>query len=325
MTVQEHIQSVRLAWRRLTQRWRRPPVGVAWLVGSGRSGTTWMASLLNAEGDARELFEPMHVMHTPWMAGGATHPYVDLLDDGLVRWFDGVFSGRHITSRTDRDNVGERPANATRLIVKDVFASLLAGPVSRMFPDVAVAVVMRHPSAVVASKQAHDTWHWQREVQPFLDDGRLMEDHLWPYEEALQTWANGSEWERLVAVWCVLHVVLFRSLDQDVPVLHYERVVQDPTALVHALHAHDAWRGWPMPSTSSLQAGASKMSFVSKRTNRQAVSDPTRWLKSLSPQDVAATQRVLASFGIEDWYGPEGWPNEPAIQRWREAHHQPRK
>ena len=156
-----------------------------------------------------------------------------------------------------------------------------------------------------------------------MDDTCLMEDHLQPFEEALQTWANGSEWERLVAVWCVLHVVLFRSLAPDVPVLHYERVVQDPTALVHALHAHDAWRGWPMPSTSSLQAGASKMSFVSKRTNRQAVSDPTRWLKSVSPQDVAATQRVLASFGIEDWYGPEGWPNEPAIQRWREAHHQP--
>ena len=57
-----------------------------------------MASLLNAEGDARELFEPMHVMHTPWMAGGATHPYVDRLEDG-----------RHFFSN---DGAGDRVAQS---------------------------------------------------------------------------------------------------------------------------------------------------------------------------------------------------------------------
>jgi len=183
---------------------------------------------------------------------------------------------------------------------------------------------MRHPCAVAASKRAHDTWHWQGDVQPFLDDARLMEDHLHPYGSVLQALVKDSEWEQLVAVWCVLHVVLFRSLNPDVPVLYYERVVQDPTSLVQVLHAHGAWRGWPMPSNSSLKDGASTMSFVSMRSNRQGASDPTRWLKALSQEEVTACQRVLALFGIEDWYGPEGWPNEPAIQRWREAHHQPR-
>ena len=33
-----------------------------WLIGSGRSGTTWVSSIINYKNDFRELFEPFHPM-----------------------------------------------------------------------------------------------------------------------------------------------------------------------------------------------------------------------------------------------------------------------
>ena len=36
-----------------------------WLVGDGRSGTTWIANLLNADNSYREMFEPFHPQKVP--------------------------------------------------------------------------------------------------------------------------------------------------------------------------------------------------------------------------------------------------------------------
>ena len=40
-------------------------MAVGWMVGSGRSGTTWLASLINADHTMREVFEPVHPLFFP--------------------------------------------------------------------------------------------------------------------------------------------------------------------------------------------------------------------------------------------------------------------
>jgi hypothetical protein len=240
-------------------------------------------------------------------------------------WFQSVFEGRHITPRTDRDNIGKRSANADKLIVKDVFASGTVGAISSLFPDVAVAVVMRHPVAVALSKQSHRHWHWQWSVAEFQREPELVANHLAMWSPALAEFSSKprSEWEELIAVWCVLHAVLFQSLPNGIPILHYERLSLDPTSMEGDLKQSPGWRDWGFPSHDQIQAAAATMSFVSKSSDASQQANPTRWKSQVSAQLEKEARAVLGLFGMDEWYDDEGLPNEGAIQRWREAHAQP--
>ena len=99
MTFEEWTREARLRARVAFQPWRRAPESVGWMVGSGRSGTTWLSSLLNADCTMREVFEPVHVLHVERMKGGATHPaYAE--DPTWNAWLADVF--RDVTSPEER-------------------------------------------------------------------------------------------------------------------------------------------------------------------------------------------------------------------------------
>lgn len=328
MTVQEHIREMRLSARVLTQRFRPAPERVGWLVGSGRSGTTWLASLINADATMREMFEPVHALHVPHMAGGPEHPYLRPArpEEPWTSWQAGVFAGQHITRRTDRDNVGRNPANARTLLVKDVFACGMVGAALEAHPHVAPALVMRHPVAVALSKQAHREWLWTWTPGAFLSQPELVEDHLSPWVDTLKRIdREGSELAKLVAVWAVLQRVALRSApSKRLPILHYETAVLDPWGAMRALGKHPAWKGMITASETQVMAAAERVSFVSKSAQPQSLPNPTRWTTKVGEADVQECHAVLKDLGVEGWHDEKGLPVPEVIQAWREAQTPPR-
>lgn len=328
MTVQEHIREVRLGARMLTQRLRPTPERVGWLVGSGRSGTTWLASLINADATMREVFEPVHALHVPHMAGGPEHPYLRPGQpiDPWTSWQANVFDGRHITRRTDRDNVGRNPANARSLLVKDVFACGMVAAVLEAHPHVAPALVMRHPVAVALSKQAHRDWLWTWTPGAFLSQPELVEDHLGPWVDSLARMdREGSEMAKLVAVWAVLQRVALRSAPANrMPILHYETAVLDPWRAMQALREHPAWEGMITAGEPEVEAAAQRVSFVSKSAQPQALPNPTRWTTKVDGAAVHECNVVLRELGMEGWHDDKGLPVPEVIQAWRDAQTPPR-
>ena len=324
MTFEEWTREARLRARVAFQPWRRAPESVGWMVGSGRSGTTWLSSLLNADCTMREVFEPVHVLHVERMKGGATHPaYAE--DPTWDAWLADVFGGRHITRRTDRDNVGRNPAGAHKLLVKDVFATgLLSAPAAQ---GVSKLLVMRHPLAVALSKQAHRHWHWAWSTQEFLDQPGWRDGVLSPWVDKLtQVDRVGTEMERLVAVWAVIQRISLVSLSaEELPVIHYERAVQDPWGEVEALKRNQGWDKLISASESEVMAAAGRVSFVSKSADTNALPNPTRWTQSVEVEDRARAERLLDQLGMAGWHDDRGMPVPEAIQAWREAHAPPRR
>ena len=137
--MQEHVREIQLGLRMATQSFRARPQRVGWLVGSGRSGTTWLSSLLNADNTMREVFEPVHKLHAPLMSRSHEHPYfrAGSTPEDWKKWQSDVFEGKYITRRTDRDNVGKNPAGARKLLVKDVFACGMIAANLDAHPEVA--------------------------------------------------------------------------------------------------------------------------------------------------------------------------------------------
>lgn len=324
MTFEEWTREARLRARVAFQPWRRAPESVGWMVGSGRSGTTWLSSLLNADCTMREVFEPVHVLHVERMKGGSTHPaYAE--DPTWDAWLADVFRGRHTTRRTDRDNVGRNPAGANKLLVKDVFATgLLSAPAAQ---GVSKLLVMRHPLAVALSKQAHRQWHWAWSTQEFLDQPGWRNGMLSPWVDMLaKVDREGTEMERLVAVWAVIQRISLMSLSaEDLPVIHYERAVQDPWGEVEALKGNPGWDELISASESEVMAAAGRVSFVSKSADTNALPNPTRWTQSVEVEDRVRAERLLDQLGMTGWHDERGMPVPEAIQSWREAHAPPRR
>ena len=308
----------------VSQPFRRVPKSVGWMVGSGRSGTTWLSSLLNADCTMREVFEPVHVLHVERMKGGATHPAWSE-DPTWDAWLTDVFRGRHITRRTDRDNVGRNPAGAHKLLVKDVFATgLLSSPASQ---GVSKVLVMRHPVAVALSKQAHRHWHWVWSTEEFLNHPTWRDGMLSPWVDTLsKVNQEGSEMERLVAVWAVIQRISLMSLPADeLPVIHYERAVQDPWGEVVALKKNRGWDELISASESEVMAAAGRVSFVSKSADTASLPNPARWMQSVPGEDRVRAEKLLVQLGMADWHDDQGMPVPGAIQSWREAHAPPRR
>ena len=321
--MQEHVREVQLGLRLATQSFRARPQRVGWLVGSGRSGTTWLSSLLNADKTMREVFEPVHKLHAPLMSRSHEHPYfrAGSTPEAWKKWQSDVFEGRYITRRTDRDNVGKNPAGARKLLVKDVFACGMIAANLAAHPEVAPALIMRHPIAVALSKRAHANWLWTWSPESFLEQPQWVEDHLAMHVDVLEQVAReGSVLEKLVAVWAILQRSALRSAPPEaMPILHYESTVLDPWTSVSALAEHPAWKGILTAEKRQVCAAAKKVSFVSKSTDAKAVLNSARWMTEVTPEERTACECVLEKMGVAGWHDDKGLPMPDVIQVWREA------
>lgn len=91
------------------------------LVGSRRSGTTWLSETINYRNDFRKIFEPFHPLHSSWARDVHSEwaKYVDpgYVDDTLERKCTRLWSGRLRDPWTDKHNTKQI---ATRRMIKSV-------------------------------------------------------------------------------------------------------------------------------------------------------------------------------------------------------------
>lgn len=145
---------------------RRPdlPVDEAKVVvGTGRSGTTWLMEVLGSDPRTLPVFEPLHGWRTPaselTSIGGfhaldrhAHHPE-------LEAYLRRVFQGRMLNRWTVRDASVRQILGAERAVAKMIRMCAAVGWFEATFPSIPVVAVVRHPCAVVASMaRAEGRW-----------------------------------------------------------------------------------------------------------------------------------------------------------------------
>ncbi|MGB5291013.1 MAG: sulfotransferase domain-containing protein, partial [Lysobacterales bacterium] len=121
-----------------------------------------------------------------------------------------------------------------RLLVKDIFAHLLARWTTSSFPSVKPILIMRHPFDVAASKSQRQNWSWMTEPGLFLQQTDLVEDHLKPFEDLIRT--PQSYFEKQITIWAIIHYVWFRQFKKDeCQVVFYENLCRKPEIEVSRL------------------------------------------------------------------------------------------
>lgn len=284
---------------------------VVWLIGTGRSGTTWCSSLINYKGNYREVFEPLHPTFFPEASFLRYHEYVrpGTNHERLEHLLKKIFSGQFSKARTDKENRGFRYEN---LLVKDIFANLMAKYVSEKFPNVRPVLLIRHPFAVAYSVYQKRNWSWMTDARDFLQQEELMEDYLSPFKKLIEEVGEKGDYiENQILIWCVLtYVPLLQFQDAPLHVLFYEELLKSPDYSISQL------QDYLHPDCSEQIAISEEIinqpSWVTEGDKDEFTTNDFEG--KLSPSQLGRGLEIIAAFGLDELYTGQT-PNRAAIKQ----------
>lgn len=193
------------------------------VAGSGRSGTTWLSSLINHDDEYRFIFEPFQPAKVPECGTFLRKQYLRPEDDRpeYLEPAAGILSGKVRSRWADRFN---RKFLARKRLVKDIRANLLLGWLRRHFPEMPTILILRHPCAVADSRLRLG---WLDNLDETMTQKPLVEDHLSPFEDDIL--AAKNPFERSIFLWCIENCVPLRQPGAEkLHVVFYENLVAEP-------------------------------------------------------------------------------------------------
>ena len=200
-----------------------------WLIGDGRSGTTWVSDLINYDKFYREVFEPFHPFLISPNKFLSSHYYArpGTKNQELYDVSKRVFSGNFSHPRTDFNN-SNKIYNA--LFIKDIFANLFSYWVHENFDDLKIILLVRNPFAVALSKYHKRHWHWVNDPMTLFNQLDLRNDYLYAYEDIIfDTVKMNSFILNQILIWAIIHFIPFRQFNsEEIHLLFYENILTNP-------------------------------------------------------------------------------------------------
>lgn len=291
---------------------RKRPREVIWVVGDGRSGTTWVSNLINTRKQYRYLFEPFHPTLVPWMNKFMQFQYLRP-DNGCSYFLDRgrvVFNGHLHHPRIDSHN---QHKNQDGLLIKDIHANLFLNWVDVQFPHVKKVMILRHPCAVALSKMKLKKWHWSQDPEVFFAQSELCQDHLAGFEHIAAS--AESLFERYILTWAILHYVPFRQLtNRQIHLVFYEELCTNSGHELSRLFTYlDAPTDFDPVLTEML-----KMPSHTSGGHSAIVAGTDLiggWRTELTPAQIQRAIDILAVFGLDRIYNDTLSPNIAQAER----------
>ena len=266
------------------------------LAGSGRSGTTWVAGIINHRKRYRLVFEPFNPGRVDLCEHFRRKQYLRP-DDRREEYLGPareILAGRIRDPWTDRFNTR---LVARRRLIKDIRANLLLGWMRANFPEVPVVLLLRHPCAVAASRLALG---WKDNLWETMDQEDLVEDFLLPMEDGIR--ASRDAFERHVYSWCIENYVPLRQFGPgEIHLAFYENFLSCPEDEIRRLFAFlredfdgRVFRALRRPSPLS----------------RKGESPSTEaWRHHVTDAQLERSAEILGLFGLDRVYGEGAMPD----------------
>lgn len=270
------------------------------LAGSGRSGTTWLAQVLNHGNYYRYMFEPFHPAYTPECAGFNIRQYIRP-DAGGNRFFPparAVLSGRVANPWVDAQN---GKLFCDRRLVKDIRVNLLLKWLRNQFPSLPILFLMRHPCAVANSRIVLE---WSSPLPAMLAQADLVEDHIAEHVEAISHCR--SAFEKEIYLWCIEHYVPLRQCGRDdFYFLFYEHLCTNPLEETEKLFG---WLGRKVPEDIEATIRAPSATSAKHSAVLRGRDLVAGWTKQVGPRQAKDAVAILHRFGLDRIYGEDPWP-----------------
>lgn len=205
------------------------------VVGTGRSGSTWLAEIVNHRNEYRLVFEPFRGDRVrkarPFKRGHFIEPSEQ--DHSLAATIDALLAGRVRSWWTDRHN---RRRLTTRRIVKEVRITNLLPWIRLRHPGLRIVYIVRDPVAVARS------WlelGWGDDLDELLAQEQLLEQFPDSGDVIEAVVTEGEPFDRHVLRWCLENAIpLSAHADLDIHLVAYEQLRAHPEREIDRLFAY---------------------------------------------------------------------------------------
>jgi len=269
------------------------------VMGSGRSGTTWLAELCNYNDDFRYLFEPLNPddsYHKSEVQRWCPHP------DQSAPVIAKVLMGRQISPWSSRYNTKWL---ASRRLVKEIRLNLAVPWIRRNFPQAKLVKIVRNPMAVAASKkrllQTSSSWVWNPSVDMLLAEDRVRSMLSDKQADRLRDYAGQGVALQAVADWCLQNMVC----QEPVYTVFYESLLTHPEPALKDLFGYIGVN-FHSRVLRSLNLG----STTQRKTRSEQSAQKAGWQAILTAQEQAAARTLLAEFDLGKLYTSDWEPAE---------------
>lgn len=288
---------------------------VIWLIGSGRSGTTWVADLINHDKGYREMFEPFHPHLVDGMGFLKLHQYVrpGAPNPQLEAIAADVFSGRF---RHPSIDCGNRSFVYNGLLIKDIFANLFARWAAQRFPHIKIVLLLRNPFAVALSTYKKRDWIWSTDPLDLLNQSALQEDYLRPFEDLIRETSRGGDYIlRQILIWAIVNYVPLRQFEPgEIHVCFYEDLIKQPNREISGILQFAKPTARTGPVTIARETIDRPSRVTGKDSNFSAITAPDRsWENELTTHQIDAGLEILQCFGFEGLYDQNSMPSRQVI------------
>ncbi|WP_412972328.1 sulfotransferase domain-containing protein [Glaciecola sp. MF2-115] len=280
---------------------------VIWLLSEGRSGSTWVSSLLSNNGKALQVFEPFHPEVTSQNSNFTPYAYNSNLtsDSEVIKFYKQVFTGRLLHRRVNYDN---RRVMYSGIVVKDIFASLTSKAVYAHHKDVKVIILIRNPLDVVLSKRltAKQGWFWPNNLDIFLNNEALLANLTAAQKNLIYSISqSGSESEKQMVHWIMSYFVSFLEFDtEDYYLLFYESIKATPDIELVKIRRF-------LGSHSKFYSNDCNLALITSMSRTlQTSNSHTNWkekiYKSFAKKELNTMSKLLQTFNLTSLYGNDG-------------------
>ena len=198
------------------------------ILGSARSGTSWLSEIIALQHRYRILFEPEHEFNTEkgklicdrYLTGSSA-------SNNIKNYFKRVFS-----NRVDSDWIAQLsnrkwkrhlwPFIPKKFVIKFVRCNLAVSYMTDEF-KIPILFIVRNPYDVIAS-QRRIKFPWLYDLTWFKSQDVLCEVIKINYNYDLRKAKELSDFEKLCLRWCIENSVPFLNKDQNFELLKYETV-----------------------------------------------------------------------------------------------------
>ncbi len=276
------------------------------LVGSVRSGTTWLQEVINCRNEYRVLFEPFAAHRVGFCSHLGESKYLrpDEDDDEFLELVRRILSGRVRQRWIDHQN---RKWLCRRRLVKTIRAHLFLKWLHVRFPRIPIVFLMRHPCATVVSQRQKGWWRYNPK-QELLSQPALVDDFLAPVRDEM---ARAEDpFDRAVFQWCVENVVPLRQFREgDIHLAFYEHFCEDPEPEITSL-----FKFLGTEVDDRVFRALRRPSFVSGHHSAVVLgrSLTEAWRRRVSPEQTRRAVEILRLFGLDRIYDDSPMPNPDA-------------
>lgn len=280
------------------------------ILGSGRSGTSWLHDVLTSHVNYRRIFEPLHPTQVKSISRFAglylsskdeeetLYKYIHNIyhyrtDDAWLRWIHlGITKDTKITRKILQFgyNLPKFKFWAKNRVVKFIQANLMISWLSAKFPYKTVFII-REPFSVIKSQI---NMGWSHDLKLYTQQPKIQQQFSHLDLEDLEQSYNTIE-ERLAARWCLENSIAINAIRggnaaAEIIPLTYEKIVQgnNISILLEKLNY----------SSGEIRAIHRNIKLRDKLRSSKRKSTATR---SLDEQQVELIQRVLITFGMENY------------------------